>query len=183
MERPKKNKEQKSPHRRYSPEIFEKMYQWDLKNHPAGIFDSIYLRRVSMIITRWLAPLPITPNHLSLTSVFLAFLAVIILYYQVPLGHLWAVILVQLVLILGYVDGDLARLKGLESKFGEWLDSMADMTKIIIIYFALAAGDFAINGNLTVFFFLSLLMGTRIIFFQVSYQMYGYLENLADILG
>jgi len=161
-------KQKKSPHKRYPREIYRKIYQWDIKNNPGGILGRLYLRRWSVLITRLLAPLPVVPNHLTSASILFALFSLMVTCFKISFFNIWAAVFVQICLVLGYADGDMARLKKLGNRFGGWFDGVADMIKINIIYFTLAVGDYVLRGEMKVFFYLSLLISTRLILSHIA---------------
>jgi phosphatidylglycerophosphate synthase len=93
----------------------------------AGSLDgpvSRYLnRRLSVPIARALAPTPLTPNHVSVIALLMAFgsLALLAAGRNIEGG-----LLIQATSIVDGVDGDLARVKGMVSRFGGALDSVLD---------------------------------------------------------
>jgi CDP-L-myo-inositol myo-inositolphosphotransferase len=83
-------------------------------------------RKLSVWISSKLSQFNIIPNHLTLISFFLAVLAAVLFflggYPRIILGG----ILVQLSSILDGCDGEIARLKFKQSKFGGYLDRFLD---------------------------------------------------------
>ena len=80
-------------------------------------------RRVSRPLARLLVPTPLTPNAVSAIACALGFgAAVLIAAGQAIAGG----VLVQLSSIVDGVDGDLARAKGMETRFGGVLDAVLD---------------------------------------------------------
>ena len=92
-------------------------------------------RRFSRPIARLLSKTPITPNQIS----FLSFVVAIGSLSLFMTGHnIWAGIAVQTSSILDGVDGDLAHIKNMQSKFGGFFDAILDRYS-----------DFAILGGFT----------------------------------
>jgi phosphatidylglycerophosphate synthase len=97
-----------------------------LENPRDGWFDGWLNRRLSRPITRALLALPISPNQVTLFSVLVGVLAAAAIARP---GVAWPVLgalLIQLSAVLDCVDGELARVKVLESEWGERLDISAD---------------------------------------------------------
>ncbi len=123
---------------------------------------SRYLNRpISRFLTRYIVKLPITPNQMTIFSFLVAVSAGISFLFKnfLAIGG----ILTQISSILDGVDGEIARIKYLETKFGKWLDSVLDRYADGIILggltwnayhfqllsgFSLLAGWFAIIGSL-----------------------------------
>ncbi|MEM0066800.1 MAG: CDP-alcohol phosphatidyltransferase family protein [Sulfolobales archaeon] len=89
-------------------------------------------RRVSTRITKLIlkSNLPITPNQVSVASFILSVLSAISFTIGLPaIGGVVA----EISSIVDGVDGELARAKKMESKFGSFLDSMLDRLADILI--------------------------------------------------
>lgn len=99
-----------------------------------GWFSKKINRSISLRITRKIAPLPLTPNMISV----LALLVGIGSGWSAAQGS-WAWLAVggclyQTASILDGIDGELARAKLLYSKAGEWMDSVCDdLTNMLFI--------------------------------------------------
>ncbi|MBW7995104.1 MAG: NTP transferase domain-containing protein [Candidatus Glassbacteria bacterium] len=88
-----------------------------------GVVSRLLNRRISGLVTRLIAPLPVRPNHVTGFNLLLAATAGALL----ATGHLIAGgLTVQLYSVLDGVDGELARLKVQGSWLGAWLDNLTD---------------------------------------------------------
>jgi phosphatidylglycerophosphate synthase len=80
----------------------------------------------------------LTPNHVSMLSAACSFSAIGVLASVSPSPAV--ALTVAALLILGYsldsADGQVARLLGLRSRFGEWLDHMIDCVKMSALHLA-----------------------------------------------
>ena len=85
---------------------------------------SYYLnRRVSRPLAKLLVPTPVTPNQVSFASFVIALLSLGLFLS----GHnVWAGLAAQASSIVDGVDGDLARLKGMVTRFGGFFDAVLD---------------------------------------------------------
>ena len=91
-------------------------------------------RRLSDPVARLLVKTRITPNQVSWAAFIIALLSFIsFVFSQNIVGGL----LVQLSSIVDGIDGSLARLKGITSSFGDFLDSMLDRYADILIVLGL----------------------------------------------
>ena len=100
-----------------------------------GFISTHINRRFSRPIARLLSKTPITPNQMSFFS-FVVAIGSLALFMT---GHnIWAGIAVQTSSILDGVDGDLAHIKNMKTKFGGFFDAILDRYS-----------DFAIFGGLT----------------------------------
>ena len=92
-------------------------------------------RRVSRPVARVLARTPATPNQVSLFSLCIAVGALLAFVYWSPIA---GGLLAQASSIVDGVDGDLARLKGMTSRFGGFMDSILDRYTDALIVLGLA---------------------------------------------
>jgi len=120
-----------------------------LENKKSGIIAKYTYRRVSVHIAHLLAlKTQITPNQVTAIRLILSFIAIPFLvsgrsFYLILGGSIVAVSFV-----LDYVDGDLARLKNLESGKGELFDVVSDRIITIISIFSLSLGLFRNTNNI-----------------------------------
>lgn len=111
---------------------------------PARLFPLI--RHLSYPASRALALLPITPNQITLASLVAALLAAWG-YMQGTYG--WAVaggLAFSLSYLLDNADGEIARLKGLQSRFGEYFDTFVDWLAHAAFFVGLGMGALAAGG-------------------------------------
>ncbi len=104
-------------------------------------------RYASIPIARLLARTNITPNKIT---VFNSLFSVVIAYLFYLGEHTYIALASALLLIsyiLDYVDGSLARLKGLSSEFGTWLDQFTDIFLYVIIFLGITWGIYNRTGN------------------------------------
>ena len=116
----------------------KKLDRWLVK--PTDGFFAQTNRRISVPISRQLIKLPITPNMVSLFTLGVGVAAGAFFacggYWNVLVGavlSLWAS-------ILDGCDGEVARLKLLESDFGCWLETVCDYLYYLLIFAGLAIG-------------------------------------------
>ena len=115
-----------------------KLDQWLVKPTD-GIFARMN-RRISVPISRQLIKLPITPNMVSLFTLGVGFASALFFacggYWPMLVGALlsvWAS-------ILDGCDGEVARLKLLESDFGCWLETVCDYLYYLFIFTGMTIG-------------------------------------------
>ena len=88
-----------------------------------GIISRVINRKVSLRITKLVAPTGITPNQIT----FLSFLITVASAVSFAMANpLVGGLLAQFASMLDGVDGEIARLKFFKSKFGEMFDSILD---------------------------------------------------------
>ncbi len=88
-----------------------------------GLVSRLLNRRFSRPLSRLLARTPVTPNQVSLASFAIALVSL-----GLFLGgfNIWAGLAVQASSIVDGVDGDLARLKNMATRFGGFFDAVLD---------------------------------------------------------
>ena len=91
-----------------------------------GFVSRHFNRKVSTLISRRLANTPVTPNQISVATMLVTCLAS---WWMASGDYLWLAIgglLFQFASILDGCDGEVARLKQMDSTNGEWVDTLAD---------------------------------------------------------
>uniref|UniRef100_A0A7C4W422 CDP-alcohol phosphatidyltransferase family protein n=1 Tax=Geoglobus ahangari TaxID=113653 RepID=A0A7C4W422_9EURY len=115
-----------------------------IKSHD-GIVSRLLNRRISLRISKILAERNVTPNQISFFSFFLSILGSALFLLDTYLATLIAGIIIQLHSIIDGCDGEIARLKFMESKYGAWLDGVldryADFITVFCITYSLAQAN------------------------------------------
>jgi phosphatidylglycerophosphate synthase len=97
-------------------------------------------RRVSLWITRRMLYSRITPNQISIVSILLGvFSTLLFLGESRPLHVLGGVLLLSSSIVDG-CDGELARLRFQESRWGSWLDFLGDNVVHVSVFFCVGLG-------------------------------------------
>ena len=106
-----------------SVQVAEKLFLSSLIHEKDGFISRHINRKFSLAITRQLAKTSLTPNQVTVFSFLLCVVAAILFALGLP----WAAgLLAQLSSIMDGVDGELARLKWMQSAYGELFDSILD---------------------------------------------------------
>jgi phosphatidylglycerophosphate synthase len=148
-----------------SPDEAERQLLRSLKGGLEGFVDRHFNRRCSKWITRWLLRTPLTPNGVTILATAVGVLASVAFGVGGYAGGVIGALLFQLSAILDCCDGEVARLKFMESAFGEQLDVVLDNVVHIALYagiawasyednwgpVALLLGGFAMFGNVAAF--------------------------------
>ncbi len=104
-------------------------------------------RRVSVPISHLLIQFPITPNAVTLFTLGVSFAAGVFF----GLGSYWNVLLGAILSVFASIldgcDGEVARLKLLESDFGCWLETICDYLYYLFIFAGMAIGLVRSTGN------------------------------------
>jgi phosphatidylglycerophosphate synthase len=110
-----------------------------------GILDYYIFSKLSIPITMLMLYLNISPNLISILSLFLRFLSI---YYIVDNDLLFASFLVFLGQVMDCVDGNIARLTNSSSFFGKILDLFVDRISYSLIFWTLVIKFYMVSNNL-----------------------------------
>ena len=125
---------------------------------------SRYINRpISQWITSKITDYPLTPNQISIAVFFISVFSGLIISIEGYFFLLLGALLAQLSSILDGCDGEIARLKLLESKFGGWFDRVLDRYSDLFILMGLTFHTYFIHKTLTVFFIGFIVVGGKII--------------------
>jgi len=86
---------------------------------------------------RFLYPLPISANAITLTAMAMGLIAVGFYLSNTEMALVWGALFLYAKLFLDNVDGGLARLRGEESRLGRFLDSSSDFAVSVLVYAAI----------------------------------------------
>jgi len=111
------------------------------------IVDRFLNRKLSRIFTRLLIHFPVTPNQVTLAGFLIGLLAAWLFLAGGYWPSLLGAVLFQLSTIVDLVDGELARLKFMESRLGKWLDHNCDNLVHLAIIASIAVSRFRATGE------------------------------------
>ena len=86
---------------------------------------------------RLLYPLPVSANALTALAGVMGLIAAGFYFSQIDYALVWGALFLYGKLFLDNVDGNLARLRGEESRFGRFLDSFSDFVVSVLVYGAI----------------------------------------------
>jgi len=116
---------------------------------PQDGFVSRFLNRpVSSRVTRLLVRLPVHPNALTIAIFILPLIACVFLIRGDYISIVIGAAIFQAFSILDGCDGELARTKKLESKFGERLDYFCDFMASLLYVLALGVGLYRVTEGI-----------------------------------
>jgi len=132
-----------------------------LKKDTDGPVSKILNRPISLRISKLLLKTGITPNQISVLSTVIGLVGASFFfsgeYFYLILGG----ILIHIHSIVDGCDGEVARLKLRQTKYGGWLDSVLDRYVDAAIIFGLAYGYWSMTGDMTIWIIgFSALIGT-----------------------
>lgn len=109
-------------------------------------FNRYIARPKAALLVYLLRPTPITPNQVTLLSLVVSLVGMATLLLCPGLtGLVAAALVLHLAFVLDCVDGQLARIKGLSSPVGAYLDFLVDEIKAVLLV-ASCAARLAIDG-------------------------------------
>jgi len=127
----------------------------------------------------------LTPNHLSIFSLVFSILAAFLLstaaYWYFVLGALSY----QIAVVLDYSDGSLARLKGMSSFYGKWLDYNVDIVREFLIIFGLCWGLCKQNADPAIWIAGIILCSTNFVsdIISMTFKNFAFAKQKASNLG
>jgi phosphatidylglycerophosphate synthase len=153
-------------------EDFKTLHELQVKgsglNHDSPI-TRIFSRPASRLLTRMFLNLPISPNQITLISFFLG-LTSAYFFFQ---GSYWTSVIAGALLVISTwvdgADGEIARLKFMETDIGKKLDIYGDNIVHFFIFTAIGIGVFGQTGE-NIYLYLGGLagMGSLLAFFLLS---------------
>jgi CDP-L-myo-inositol myo-inositolphosphotransferase len=104
-------------------------------------------RPVSRWLSRYLVRTTVTPNQISLASWLLSCVAAGLMALSGYPALASGGVLAQLASVVDGCDGEIARLKHLQSEFGGWFDAVLDRYADAVLLFGLMWHEFAASGT------------------------------------
>lgn len=143
-----------------------------LTNPDEGFLERVINRKFSILITRLLIKTPVTPNHITVISILIGLAAAFFLstgeYSHAILGSF--IFLIST--ILDCTDGEIARLRYQESKYGSLLDIIGDNVVHLAIFCGITIGVYRKIGEEYILILGALaIIGALFIFFILLYNM------------
>lgn len=127
-------------------------------------------RRISQFFSKRLVRTTIKPNQVTLIGVSIGLTAALLLSLPDYWAHLLGALLFVFCVIVDGVDGEVARLKLMESRFGHYLDITTDNLVHVAIFVGIAFGLYNGTGNRLYIWALWLLLGGFVICGLAVYQ-------------
>ncbi len=161
----------------------EKKHEMDKEK--GKIIKWIY-RVVGYKIAVYLSTTDINPNSITLFRFICAIFAAILIANQNLRIQIIGILLLQLFSVLDKTDGGVARIKGMETDLGAWLDSNFDVMGIVLAHISLwycvhnESFIFALCTMITIFLFVFIKFGheRRSIFFRNESIEFGIAEKI-----
>ena len=128
-------------------------------------------RKIASLITPILYKTPLKPNHITTLSLLAGFISAYFMSLGSRVAMLGGALFLQISFILDNCDGDIARMKSLQSVSGMWYDLTADLGVDFLQWIGLALG--AVRQGVTPLIFIvcfTACAGSLINFFRVVFM-------------
>ncbi len=125
----------------------EKALLQALENPRDGRIDRLFNRKLSRPLSRVFLHLPLTPNHITILSFIVALMGVLGFAQGTYLAAIAGALLFQCAAVLDCCDGEVARVKFMESRLGDVLDITLDSIANAGIFVGMARGAW-VTGRL-----------------------------------
>jgi len=131
--------------------------------------------KISLRLSRYLIRTPLSPNMISILINIIGMLCGP--FYAV--GHpVWGAVFLQVATVLDRCDGEVARIKLMETKRGQWVDTISDQLTILSFIVGVTIGYYSITKSPLVLVFGALDLGIFIFFLIWSfYFLYRYTNS------
>lgn len=103
-----------------------------------GLVDRYFNRRLSGPLTRWFLKTSLTPNQITLISFAVGLVAGLFFWKGGYTSGMIGALVFQFSAVLDCCDGEVARLKGMQSRLGQWLDVVCDNIVHVVLFLAIA---------------------------------------------
>src|SRR3989344_4468809 len=124
-----------------------------LKYEKNGIVGVFTRKHISTRITALVCRTALMPNHITFISLIVGITATYFLSTGERINLIIAGILIFFSKVLDAVDGEVARVKKLETKRGAWLDGISDRLKENLYFFGIALGLYNQTGNVMAWYY------------------------------
>jgi phosphatidylglycerophosphate synthase len=118
-----------------------------LENSKDGVVDAYLNRKFSRPITRCFLRTPITPNQITILAGVLSVLGAACFLPGGYFGPLLGALLFQFAAVLDCCDGEVARIKFMESPLGDTLDIVCDTVGALAIFLGMGAAVWKNGGS------------------------------------
>jgi phosphatidylglycerophosphate synthase len=103
-----------------------------------GLVDRYFNRKLSGHLTRWFLKTSLTPNQITLISFAVGLVAGLFFWKGGYTNGIVGALIFQFSAVLDCCDGEVARLKGMQSRLGQWLDVVCDNIVHVVLFLAIA---------------------------------------------
>ena len=131
-------------------------------------------------VVRLLYSTSITPNQITFLSLVFGLASAWFYVSEIPDALIWGAIFLYGKVFLDNVDGNLARVRGTTSRFGRFLDSLADFLVTVLVYIAVTV--YLVRATGMQEYWILGLLGLLVCFMQSTFFVF-YLVNYTSQVG
>jgi len=136
-----------------------------LDNPKDGLVDTYLNRKLSRSLTYLFLRTALTPNQITLLSCLIGLFGAACFFQADYWGPVFGALLLQFSAVLDCCDGEVARMKFLESRLGAWLDITLDTIVHIATFVGLGFAVWAQGGTQAPFVLVGLMVGGIVLSF------------------
>lgn len=136
-----------------------------LDNPRDGLVDTYLNRKLSRPLTRLLLRTALTPNQITLLSCLIGLCGAACFFRAGYWGPVLGALLLQLSAVIDCCDGEVARMKFLESRLGAWLDITLDTVVHLATFVGLGFAVWTQGGTQSPFVLVGLMVGGIVLSF------------------
>ena len=136
-----------------------------LDNPKDGLVDTYLNRKLSRSLTHFLLRTALTPNQITSLSCLIGLFGAACFFRADYWGPVFGALLLQLSAVLDCCDGEVARMKFLESRLGAWLDITLDTVVHIATFVGLGFAVWTQGGTQAPFVLVGLMVGGIVLSF------------------
>jgi len=133
-----------------------------------GILSVLFYRKISTRISPAIASTPLTPNQITALSGLIGLLSVFFIAFGSYPIRILGLFVLQFARVLDHVDGEVARIKNMQSRWGTHLDVILD--RFVDVAFIIAASIACFNDlhDSTVLIWGSIAAGMHLFFYYLT---------------
>ena len=136
--------------------------------------------KISLRLSRYLVRTPLSPNMISILINVIGMLCGP--FYAI--GHpVWGAVFLQIATVLDRCDGEVARIKLMETKKGQWVDTVSDQLTILSFIIGVTIGYYNITRSPLVLVFGFLNLGIFIFFLIWSFYFLNKYTNSGSLVS
>ena len=136
-----------------------------LDNPKDGLVDTYLNRQLSRSLTHFLLRTALTPNQITVLSCLIGLFGAACFFRADYWGPVFGALLLQISAVLDCCDGEVARMKFLESRLGAWLDITLDTMVHIATFVGLGFAVWTQGGTQAPFVLVGLMVGGIVLSF------------------
>ena len=136
-----------------------------LENPKDGLVDTYLNRKLSRSLTHFLLRTALTPNQITVLSCLIGLFGAACFFRADYWGPVFGALLLQFSAVLDCCDGEVARMKFLESRLGVWLDITLDTIVHIATFVGLGFAVWTQGGTQAPFVLVGLMVGGIVLSF------------------